>query len=437
MEGLMRKNSELIFAKNCTVIPGGVNSPVRSFKSVGMSPPMIVESGLGDTIRDVDGKEYIDYCGSWGALILGHAHPHIVQAVQNQMTKGSSFGISTEIEGKMAQKIVDLIPSIEKIRFVSSGTEATMTAMRLARGFTEKPKIVKFTGHYHGHSDSLLIQAGSGVASLNPLATSKGVGPNIIADTLCLPFNDFQTVRAFFRTNPLASQVAAVILEPITGNMGTVLPEDGFLEMLREETSKIGALLIFDEIITGFRVGLQGVQGLYKITPDLTCLGKIIGGGFPVAAVGGKKEIMDHLAPLGQVYQAGTLSGNPVAMRAGLETLHMIDTPDFYATLQKKTNRLTLPIQELLLKTNKNGCLQQCASMFSIFFGLKKVISKENLSHLDEAKFVRLFKYLFERGVYIPPSAHEAWFISSAHTNTHIDYTLDCIRSFLQEDHDQ
>lgn len=430
---MIRKNSEAIFAKNCAVIPGGVNSPVRSFKSVGISPPLIIDSGKGDTITDVDGKEYIDYCGSWGALILGHAHPQIVKAVQHQMTLGSSFGIATEIEGEMAQKIVSLIPSIKKIRFVSSGTEATMTAMRLARGFTERSKIVKFSGHYHGHSDALLIQAGSGVASLNPIATSKGVNPSVIADTICLPFNDIKTVRAFFRTHKDAEQVAAVILEPVTGNMGTVLPEPGFLEMLREETKNCGALLIFDEIITGFRVGIQGVQGLYNIDPDLTCLGKIIGGGFPAAAVGGKKEIMDYLAPIGPVYQAGTLSGNPIAMRAGLETLNMLKKPGFYEELLRQTNSLTQAIQNRIKETNKPMCLQQCGSMFSIFFGLKKVTSKEDLRNLDESTFVQFFKYLFERGIYIPPSSHEAWFVSSVHTKEHIDYTIDCISSFLRD----
>lgn len=427
----MRKNSETIFKNSCNVIPGGVNSPVRSFKYVGISPPLIVESGFGDTIRDVDGKEYIDYCCSWGALILGHAHPAIVKAVQEQMAKGSSFGIATEIEEKIAKKIVDTLPSVDKIRFVNSGTEATMTAMRLARGFTKRSKIIKFSGHYHGHSDSLLIQAGSGVSHLNPMATSKGVNLSVIADTICLPFNDFLALRSFFRTHPFASDVAAVILEPITGNMGTVLPEPRFLEMLREETKRVGALLIFDEVITGFRVGLQGAQGLFNIDPDLTCLGKVIGGGFPVAAVGGKKEIMDHLAPLGEVYQAGTLSGNPVAMRAGLETLHRINTPSFYTNLQRKTERLTRPIREIL--DFQNGCLQECGSMFSLFFGLKKVKSREDLKQLDEERFVRLFQYLFERGIYIPPSPHEAWFLSEAHTDAHIDYTIDCLRDFLKK----
>ena len=273
-----------------------------------------------------------------------------------------------------------------------------------------------------------LIQAGSGVAYLNLIATSKGVNQAVIADTICLPFNDFQSVRSFFRT-PEASQVAAVILEPISGNMGVVLPEPGFLEMIREETRKVDALLIFDEVITGFRVSLKGAQGMYGIDPDLTCLGKVIGGGFPVAAVGGKTRILDCLAPLGQVYQAGTLAGNPVALRAGYETLALLEQPHFYENLQKKTDRMTISIQEALLQ--KNGCLQKCGSMFSIFFGLKKVASKEDLNGLDEAMFVRFFRHLFDRGIYIPPSPHEAWFISSAHKEEHLDETAEHICSFI------
>lgn len=429
---MIRSKSKEIYEKACTVIPGGVNSPVRSFRHLRM-PPLIVESGSGGRICDVDGNSYIDFCCSWGALILGHAHPQVVQGVCQQIQKGSSFGISTEIEQQIASKAVSLLPSIEKLRFVNSGTEATMTAMRLSRGFTERTKIVKFTGHYHGHSDSLLIQAGSGVASLNPLATSKGVNLSTISDTICFPFNDFHAIRSFFRTSHLATQVAAVILEPITGNMGVVLPEKGFLEMLREETARAGTLLIFDEVITGFRLGLTGAQGLYGIDPDLTCLGKVIGGGFPVAAVGGKAEILDCLAPLGGVYQAGTLSGNPVAMRGGLETLRLIEQKNFYSDLQKKTDRMTVPIQEAILRKNGNLCLQQKGSMFNLFFGLKKVQCKEDLKALDEEAFIRFFQYLFERGIYISPSSHEAWFMSSAHLDEDIEYTVSCITEFIEK----
>ncbi len=426
----MRVKSAEIYEKACRVIPGGVNSPVRSFRHLRM-PPLIAESAAGDQLTDADGNCYIDYCCSWGALILGHAHPQVVKGASDQMKKGSSFGLATEIEERVATKITQLIPSIEKLRFVNSGTEATMTAMRLARGYTERPKIVKFTGHYHGHSDSLLIQAGSGVASLNPIATSKGVNLSTIADTICFPFNDFQAVRSFFRTSPLADRVAGVILEPIAGNMGVVLPEKGFLEMLREETARIGALLIFDEVITGFRVGLQGAQGLYGINPDLTCLGKVIGGGFPVAAVGGKAPILDCLAPLGQVYQAGTLSGNPVAMRAGWETLCIIEEKGFYEALRKKMERITIPIQEALKQKKGNTCLQQVGSMFNLFFGLKKVRCKEDLKALDEETFIHFFQYLFERGIYISPSSHEAWFMSSIHLDAHIDFTVKSIVDFI------
>lgn len=411
----MRTKSKEVYEKACTVIPGGVNSPVRSFRHLNMLP-LIVESGSGSRIRDVDGNTYIDFCCSWGALILGHAHPQIVRGVTEQIAKGSSFGIATEIEQKLASKLAR-----EKIRFVSSGTEATMTALRLARGYTGRTKIVKFTGHYHGHSDALLVQAGSGATHL---PASLGVPPSVIAETICLPFNDFEAVRALFRT----TEIAAVILEPITGNMGVVLPEPGFLQLLREETARTGAVLIFDEVITGFRVGYSGAQGLYGITPDLTCLGKIIGGGFPVAAINGKKEILDCLAPLGKVYQAGTLSGNPVAMRAGLETLALLEQENFYRDLQKKTDRMTLPLEEAL--RDKNACLQKAGSMFNIFFGAKKMRCKQPI---DEALFTQFFHYLFERGIYISPSAHEAWFLSSAHTDEEIDYTTETMITFLKD----
>ena len=420
--------SQEIYEKACRVIPGGTNSPVRSFKSVGMSP-MIVESGAGGRIRDVDGREFIDYCCSWGALILGHSDERVVRAVCDQVAKGSSFGITTEVELQIAEKIVSLIPSIEKIRFVSSGTEATMTALRIARGFTGRSKIVKFTGQYHGHHDSLLVQAGSGVAFINSSATSKGVNPGVIADTICLPFNDIEAVRDFLRSSD--DLIAAVIVEPIAGNMGVVPPIAGFLKMLRDETKACGALLIFDEVITGFRVGLRGAQGLYGIDPDLTCFGKVIGGGFPVAAVGGKGEIMDSLAPIGQVYQAGTLSGNPPSMRAGLVTLSITQQSGFYEMLEEKANRLVRPIQEALVRKNFPGCLQQVGSMFTLFFGPKKVERSEDLRALDHPLFIQFFQYMYGKGIYIPPAAQEAWFVSAAHTIQDIDYTVDCICDFI------
>ena len=393
--------------------------------------PMIVESGSGDLIRDVDGNEYIDFCCSWGPLILGHAHPAVVLAAQEQIAKGSSFGIATEVEQKLASCIVPLIPSVEKIRFVSSGTEATMTALRIARGYTGRPKIVKFAGHYHGHSDSLLVQAGSGVSFVHPIAS--GITQGVVADTICLPFNDASTLRSFFRT-PEASQVAAVIVEPIAGNMGVVLPEAGFLQLLRAETAKAGSLLIFDEVITGFRVALTGAQGLYGIDPDLTCFGKVIGGGFPAAAVAGKARFMDCLAPLGQVYQAGTLSGNPVAMRAGLETLAQLERPGFYELLEKKTARFAQPIEEAIKKTNAPACLQRCGSMFTLFFGARKVRNKDDLKPLDEERFALFFRALFKRGIYIPPASQEAWFISSAHTDEHLDYAAQVIVEYIHNE---
>jgi glutamate-1-semialdehyde 2,1-aminomutase len=423
--------SSAIYKKACTLIPGGVNSPVRAFKGLGLPSPLIAESGTGAMVRDADGNEYIDYCMSWGALILGHAHPDIVDAAVAQMRRGSSFGIATNLEVEMAEKIAALVPSIEKIRLVSSGTEATMTAMRLARGYTEKTKIIKFSGHYHGHSDGLLVQAGSGVASLNPIATSLGVNPAVLADTLCFPFNDFQAVRSFFRTDPRSEDLAAVILEPVTGNMGVVLPEPGFLEMLREETARVGALLIFDEVITGFRVGLSGAQGLFGTDPDLSCFGKVIGAGFPVAAVGGKKKILDCLAPLGQVYQAGTLSGNPVGVAAGLAALKALEMSGFYEKIAKKANRLTDPIREAIRAKNLNACVNQCGSMFSLFFGISEVKSKEDVDKRDHGLFVRLFQALLEKGIYLPPSSHEAWFVSLAHTEDQLDFTAEQIVSFM------
>ncbi len=425
----MRTKSRDLYEKSCAVLAGGVNSPVRSFRHLKMTPPLVVESGFGDQIVDADGNLYIDFCCSWGALILGHAHPKVIEGVIDQLKKGSSFGIATEIELKLASKIISHMPAIEKLRFVNSGTEATMTALRLARGYTERAKIVKFTGHYHGHSDSLLIQAGSGVALLNPIATSKGVNLNTIADTICIPFNDVDALKTVFQAH--GKEIAAVILEPVTGNMGVVLPEKNFLKQLVEERQNSGALLIFDEVITGFRVGLNGASALFGIEPDLTCLGKVIGGGFPVAAVGGKAEILDHLAPLGQVYQGGTLSGNPVAMRAGLETLQMIEEKGFYESLQARVDRMTHPIERAL--ENRNACLQKQGSMFNLFFGLKQVRSKEDLRRLDEEMFIRFFKYLFERGIYISPSSHEAWFLSAAHEDAHIDYAVSCILEFIEE----
>lgn len=410
-----RPNSEAVHLHSCNLMPGGVNSPVRSFKELDMTP-LIVSRGKGDTIWDIDGYTYTDFCCSWGALILGHAHESVVRAASEQMAKGSSFGIATPYEKECAHKIIEYFPSIDKLRFVSSGTEASMSAIRLARGLTGRSMIVKFDGHYHGHSDALLISAGSGVTNL-PKSTSLGVPQECIQHTTSLPFNDLETCRSFLRTT---EGIAAVILEPIAGNMGVVPAKREFLEMLREETAKKQIVLIFDEVITGFRVGLRGAQGLYGIVPDLTCLGKIIGGGFPAAAFGGKKDIMDALAPLGAVYQAGTLSGNPVAMCAGLETLTHIEQEGFYADLEEKTAEFLAPIRHAIHTKNIPVAVQSAGSMFTLFFGPAKVESKSDLKSLDVELFKRFFHYLFQRGIYISPSAYEAHFLSSSHTDEHL-----------------
>jgi glutamate-1-semialdehyde 2,1-aminomutase len=422
----MRPSSYEIYVNACKVIPGGVNSPVRAFQRVGI-PPLIARCGKKDRIIDQDGNSYIDYCMSWGALILGHAPHEIVEAAISQVHRGSTFGLATEIEERLAAKVVSFIPSIEKIRFVSSGTEATMSAIRLARGYTGRSKIVKFSGCYHGHSDALLAQAGSGVAYLNPQATSKGVTAHAIADTITLPFNDLERLMALFSDPLVANSIAAVILEPIPANMGVVLPDLAFLRALQGETKRLGALLIFDEVITGFRVGLQGAQGLYGVMPDLTCFGKIIGGGFPAAAFGGRTEIMDQLAPLGEVYQAGTLSGNPVAMSAGLATLCQLEQPGFYEHLEQQTNILTAPIRECIKRTGIKALLNQAGSMFTLFLGVSEVKRREDLDGMCSESFARLFRALFKQGIYLPPLQQEAAFVSSAHTKESLLYTAERI----------
>lgn len=419
-----RSLSQENYAASCTLIPGGVNSPVRAFPGLNMTP-LIAVKGAGSRVWDLDGYSYIDFCGSWGALILGHAHPAVVEAAYNQLKLGSSFGMSTPFEEAIARCVIAQMPSIEKIRFVSSGTEATMTAARLARGYTHKNVIVKFNGNYHGHADGFLVNAGSGLTNLNLTSSSKGVPPDLVKNTASLPYNDVETCRQFLRTH---TDVAAVILEPIAGNMGTVPATQAFIDMLREETTKAKALLIFDEVISGFRVGLHGAQALYGAAPDLTCLGKIIGGGFPAAAFGGKKEIMDCLAPLGEVYQAGTLSGNSVAMQAGLATLQEISKPGFYEELERKTNLLTQPIKDAITRYKLNACINQVGSMFTLFFGHTEVTTK---TKLDESAYKALFVHLFEEGIYFPPSAYEAAFVSSAHTEEDLVKTRDAILQFL------
>jgi glutamate-1-semialdehyde 2,1-aminomutase len=421
-----RTSSRQIFQDSCDVIPGGVNSPTRAFPGLDMTP-LIAARGFGAVVFDADDHCYIDYCCSWGALILGHCHPSIVKAATAQMQMGAGFGMATAVELQMAQKVRQHLPSIEKIRFVSSGTEATMSAIRVARGYTSRDKIVKFEGHYHGHSDGLLIKAGSAAIQINPEASSKGVPSDFVRHTVCLPFNDLKTVRDYIRSH---DDIAGVIIEPIAGNMGLVPSDPDFLQMLRDETEKKGIVLIFDEVISGFRVGLQGAQGYFQVTPDLTCLGKIIGAGFPAAAFGGKAAIMDQLAPLGEVYQAGTLSGHPVVMRAGLACLEELEQPGFYEELEKKTTTLAEALRQMMHDNKIIGCVNQVGSMFTPFFGATEVRHK---IILDQQLYCKFFKSLFQQGIYIAPSPYEANFISSAHTDEQIKMSCQAALTFSKE----
>jgi len=425
---LVRHKSSKIYQKACDLIPAGVSSPVRAFGGLNQTP-LIVESGCKEKVVDVDGFSYIDFCCSWGALIHGHAHPSIIKASRNRMDQGSSFGITTAIEGQLAQKIREHMPSLEKIRFVSSGTEATMSAARLARGFTGRDLLVKFAGHYHGHADSFLVEAGSGVVNVGPTASSAGVCQDVVKNTLVLPFNDFEGCYQLFKEH--GKKIAAVILEPIAANMGVVFPVSGFLQMLREETLKMGALLIFDEVITGFRVALRGAGALYDVKPDLTCLGKVIGGGFPAAAFGGRADVMDYLAPKGPVYQAGTLSGNPVAMEAGFQTISLCEKKGFYQMLEEKTASIVNPVRQLIEEKELNVCIHQSGSLFTLFFGRRKVENLEDVKACDIGQFNRFFQALFQKGIYLSPSQFEANFVSSAHSTESLHYTRDSILAFL------
>lgn len=427
-----RPVSEQIYSQMSQVIPGGVNSPVRACANVGQVP-MVIDHAYRDLLVDVDGKTYIDYCGSWGALIHGHAHPVILQAVQERMKKGTSFGITTPIEGELAKEVTKLIDSIEKIRFVSSGTEATMSVARLARGFTNRDILVKFIGNYHGHADFFLVQAGSGVLEISPTASSAGIPDEIVKHTLCLPYNDIEACRAVFNHSDYRDRIAAVILEPVAGNMGVVPATFEFIQFLRDETLAMGALLIFDEVMTGFRVAMKGAQELYPVKPDLTCFGKIVGGGFPAAAFGGRAEIMDFLAPLGPVYQAGTLSGNPLAMEAGLQSLRLLQEPGFYQELQKKTDLLLDPIKERVHHKKWPICIQQVGSMFTLFFCKKSISNLKDALEANTVLFAKFFRAMFDQGIYVPPSQHEAWFISQAHEEGNLIRTREAVLSFLEE----
>ncbi len=404
------------------VIPGGVNSPVRSFNGVG-GTPVYIDHASGPYIFDSENKQYIDYVGSWGPMILGHTHPDVIYAVQKAAEKGLSFGAPTEIETLMAEKICQLIPSIDLVRMVSSGTEATMSALRLARGYTSRDKIVKFEGCYHGHSDSLLVKAGSGALTFG-VPSSPGVPKAVAADTITLTYNDAESVKQTFAE--IGEQIACIIVEPVAGNMNCIPPVPGFLQTLRQVCNEHGSILIFDEVMTGFRVGLQGAQGIYQVTPDLTTLGKIIGGGMPVGAFGGKREVMEHLAPLGSVYQAGTLSGNPVAMAAGLKTLELISLPGFYDKLSQTTDNLTTGIKQRAEQAGISLSTNAIGAMFGLFFSEHENISLySQVMQCDQELFKKFFHGMLEQGVYLAPSAFEAGFVSAAHSDKDIEKTLD------------
>jgi glutamate-1-semialdehyde 2,1-aminomutase len=410
-------------------IPGGVNSPVRAFKGVG-GDPIFFKSAKGAYLTDEDDKQYIDYVGSWGPAILGHAHPEVIKAVQDQAVHGLSFGAPTVMETTMADLVCELIPSMDMVRMVSSGTEATMTAIRLARGYTGRDKIVKFEGCYHGHSDSLLVKAGSGALTLG-VPSSPGVPAALASETLTLTHNDSDEVRKVFAE--VGEQVACIIVEPVAGNMNCIPPEPGFLETLREVCDQYGAVLIFDEVMCGFRVGLQGAQGRYGVTPDLTTFGKVIGGGMPVGAFGGKKEIMSHIAPLGPVYQAGTLSGNPIAMAAGLTTLNMLKAPNFFDHLEAKTTRLVEGLQQAADDAGIAFTTNQVGAMFGFFFSEEKNITRfAQVAKGDMDRFRKFYHGMLQEGVYLAPSAFEAGFVSSAHTDADIDTTIEAARQVFK-----
>lgn len=421
------EKSAAAFEEAKKLMPGGVNSPVRSYRSVDCNPPFIARAE-GSHIFDIDGNEYIDYVGSWGPMVVGHAHPQVVKALQEAATRGTSYGAPTLIESQLAKKVMEVYPSMEVIRMVNSGTEATMSALRLARGYTGRNKIVKFIGCYHGHSDSLLVKAGSGMATFG-VPDSPGVTPGTAQDTITIPYNDFEAFKAVFAEQ--GAEIAAVIVEPVAGNMGLVLPKPGYLDILRKVTTEHGALLIFDEVMCGFRASLGGAQAAYAVKPDLTCLGKIIGGGLPVAAYGGRRDIMEKVSPAGPVYQAGTLSGNPLAMTAGLETLKIITAPpepgepDYSRVLTIRTKKLVLGVAQKAKEAGVTLQVQQAGSMFGFFFSDKEVTDYETSAAADQEAFKVWFKAMLEQGIYLAPSQFETLFMSGAHTDEEIDRTIE------------
>ena len=425
------KNNRDLFKRLRQVLPGGVNSPVRAFSGLDIDP-LVASHGEGDKIYDVEGNGYIDYCMSFGALLLGHAHPKVVAAGIEQLKRGMAFGVSTFVEGEMATLVSDPFAAIDQLRFVSSGTEATMTAVRLARAVTKRPLIVKFDGNYHGHADSFLVKAGSGASELQGEPTSQGLPLSVVSHTLSLPYNDEEKMRKLLRDPYYSSLIAAVIVEPIAANMGVVPADRHWLDMVRQETEKIGALLIFDEVISGFRLRFGGAQHDYGIDPDLTCLGKVIGGGMPVAAVGGRRKIMERLAPVGDVYQAGTLSGHPLAMQMGLTTLKLAREEGFYRELIRKTHLVTDPVRAEIEERRLEACVQQVGGMFAIFWGVRNVDDFQDVKKVDKRRFREFFSFLLSQGIYFPPSPYEACFVSMAHTDEHLKQTRDAILNFIE-----
>lgn len=422
-------NSEKLYARALTLIPGGVNSPVRACQSVG-ADPLFIDRAQGCLIVDADGNRYIDYIGSWGPMILGHRHPAVIEAVTTVLERGTSFGAPTDLEVQLAQMVIDAVPSVEIVRMVNSGTEASMSVVRLARGITQREIIIKFDGCYHGHADTLLVAAGSGVATLG-IPGSPGIPESIAQHTLSLPYNDVDALTQAMAEK--GDSVAAIIVEPVAGNMGLVPPQKGFLECLRQVCDRYGSILIFDEVMTGFRVAYGGAQSLYGVYPDLTCFGKIIGGGLPVGAYGGRHDLMSQVAPQGSVYQAGTLSGNPVAMAAGIATLEQIQKDGFYEALDQKAEQLLAGLENLARKADIPVQTQRVGSMLGFFFNDRPVHNFEDAKTSDVEKFSAFYKGMRREGIYIAPSQFEALFVSAAHETEHIEATLDAAERTLAE----
>lgn len=423
------QKSAALFEQAKKIIPGGVNSPVRACRSVG-TDPVFIEKAFGSKLVDADGNEYIDYIGSWGPMILGHTHPSVIGAIEQVLKRGTSFGAPVDLEVELAEMIINAVPAVEMVRMVNSGTEATMSAIRVARGVTGRNTIIKFDGCYHGHADSFLVAAGSGVATLN-ISGSPGVPDAVIQHTLSLPYNDVETFTSVMEK--LGDEIAAVIVEPVAGNMGLVLPGEGFLKALREQTQHCGSLLIFDEVMTGFRVSYGGAQELYDIEPDMSCFGKIVGGGLPVGAYGGRKDIMSQVAPEGPIYQAGTLSGNPIAMAAGIATLNEIRKPGFYEALEKKAFRLEQGFKKAASKTGTKMVINRVGSMTGLFLTDQPVNNFEDAKTSDLDKFSAYYRKMREKGIYLAPSQFEALFVSAAHSDEDIDATIVAAEAVLGE----